>query len=127
VQGQTATFFLLRCKNFFAHGGKKDPTRFRRMNLNVILQYDQRTVIAELQLHHRAISHHNATSHAHDHYDFWRSNMASSYEEDMDAMLERTISFLDEVRGVPVLLSMLVLIFKNRQEGSTALLPRNRR
>jgi len=41
-------------------------------------------------------------------------------------MLERVILFLEEVRGVPVLLSMLVLLFKHREEGSTEPLPASR-
>ena len=52
--------------------------------------------------------------------------VAAGKMNEVDAMLERTLLFLDEVRGVPVLLSMLVLLFKHRQEGSTEPLPKDR-
>ena len=64
----------------------------------------------------------NNVSHAHDHYEFFRSLLAS-YESDLNDMLERTLAFFEEVSGVPVLLSMLVLIFKDRTRGDTTALP----
>jgi hypothetical protein len=50
--------------------------------------------------------------HAHDHYDYFRSQLTGAYTWELNALLERTLLFLEEVRGVPVLLSMLVLVFK---------------
>jgi hypothetical protein len=96
------------------------------MLTNIILEYDGVTVITELQVHHKLILEYNDRAHAHDPYEFFRSLFAGAYEDDMDAMLERAILFLEEVKGVPVLLSMLVLLFKHHKEGSTEPLPANR-
>jgi len=126
VDGKKATLSLLRSKNKFADGGKNEPTRFRNMTSNMILSYDGRTVIAEMQIHHIAILAFNELADAHAHYNFFRALLASLYEAELDAMLERVILFLEEVRGVPVLLSMLVLLFKHREEGSTEPLPASR-
>ena len=118
---------LLRVKNKFANGGKTEPSRFRNILTNIILEYDGRSAFTELQLHHRAIREYNEASHAHDHYDYFRSLLAgTTFDQDLDAMLDRTITFIEEVKGVPVLLSMLVLIFKNRQAGSNEPLPASR-
>lgn len=92
------------------------------------------------QVHHKAIIEWNEASHAHDHYNFFRSELADSYSEGLDAMLERILIFLDEVRawadgsptcvcrrayfsvlqvsGVPVLLSLLVLVLRERSPQS---------
>ena len=77
-------------------------------------------------MHHRAIRKWNDESHAHDHYEYFRSLLAGEYESGLDELLERTITFLDEVRGTPVLLSMLVLIFRFRQKQSDEALPADR-
>ena len=125
VDGKIAKLSLLRAKNSFADGGRKEPTRFRRINANVILEYDGRRVVTELQLHHRAIRRWNEESHAHDDYEYFRGKLARRYEKDMDAMLERMLLFLAEASGIPVLLSMLVLLFANG-DVSAETLPTNR-
>eukprot|EP00966_Prymnesium_polylepis_P094783 2194515-Prymnesium_polylepis.1 len=101
------------------------PSRFRNILTNIILEYDGQTVFSELQVHHRAIKQYNEASHAHDDYEFFRGLYEGS-EKDVDATLERAIVFLEEVKGVPVLLSMLVLLFKHRPAGSTEPLPADR-
>eukprot|EP00966_Prymnesium_polylepis_P304634 7038224-Prymnesium_polylepis.1 len=126
VAGKKAKLSLLRCKNFFAKGGKMDPTRFRRMGANLILEYDGVTMVTELQVHHQQILEFNDGAHAHGPYEFFRSRLADAYQRDMDAMIERTIDILQEMAGVPVLLSMLVLVFKHREADSRLPLPTNR-
>eukprot|EP00966_Prymnesium_polylepis_P223694 5175829-Prymnesium_polylepis.1 len=96
------------------------------MNANLLMKYEGRTVVTELQIHYRKILEYNDSAHAHDAYEFFRSLFGGAYDTDMDTMLERSICFLDEVRGVPVLLSMLVLLFKFRSEGSAEPLPADR-
>ena len=41
----TAQLSLLRAKNIFAGGGSSEPTRFRRINSNVILEYNSRRTV----------------------------------------------------------------------------------
>eukprot|EP00966_Prymnesium_polylepis_P315919 7299080-Prymnesium_polylepis.2 len=53
----------------------------------------------------------NDQCHAHDHYDYFRSLLGNKYGTDLDVALENVLTFVDEIRGVPVLLSLLVLIF----------------
>jgi len=58
----------------------------------------------------------NSKTGALDAYDYFATKLpAGLHEKSKDATLERTLLFLEEVRGVPVLLSMLVLIFRNDQ------------
>ena len=76
-------------------------------------------------MHQHNILAYNDASHAHDHYDYFRSLLEGSYATELDMMLERTMLFLEEVAGVPVLLSMLVLLFDDGQV-SAAQLPTNR-
>lgn len=126
VDGGHAKLSLLRCKNLFADGGTREPVRFRRMNVNLVLQHNGITMITELQIHHRAIFEFNHNADAHGPYEFFRSRLADMYEKDMDTMLERTIAFLEETSGVPVLLSMLVLIFKHHDAHIREPLPATR-
>jgi len=121
VHGKTARLSLLRAKSLFADGGRKEPTRFRRINSNIILEYDERRVVTELQLHHRAIRGWNEESHAHDDYEYFRGKLANKYEEEMDTMLERSLVFLTEASGIPVLLSMLVLLFADGNVSAESL------
>jgi len=124
--GKIARLSIQRAKNKFANGGRVDPTHFRNVLINLILEYDGVRVVTELQIHHQSIFNHNEQMHAHLHYEFFRSLLAGTYEQDLDAMLERLITFLDEVSGTPVLLSMLVLVFKFRDANSAEPLPANR-
>ena len=74
-------------------------------------EYDGRITFVELQTQHHDILKWNDESNAHDHYDFFRARLAHRYASELDPMLERILLFFGEVRGNPVLLSMLVLIF----------------
>lgn len=48
------------------------------------------------------------------------------YVERIGNVLARSVAFIEEVKGVPVLLSILVLIFRHRDAGSSEPLPTNR-
>ena len=48
--------------------------------------------------------------HAHSHYEYFRALLADRYQQNLEALL----SFLCEVTQVPVLLSLLLVIFKSR-------------
>ena len=122
-KGKVAKLYLLRCKNKM---GNKDPTRFSNMLTNLVLEYDGVTVITELQVHHRMILEYNDSAHAHGPYEFFRSLFADTYETELDVTLEHVILFFEEVGKVPVLLSMLVLIFMGRKPDSKQPLPYNR-
>ena len=123
VDGCLARVELLRSKSKFAKHAL-DPTRFRNILNNLTLTHGDRRTYAELQVQQRDILAFNDAAHAHDHYNYFRSLLADTYTTDLNAMLERTILFLEEVSGVPVLLSMLVLIFDS--SGPAARLPTNR-
>ena len=113
LDGRTARLELLRAKSKFA---EVDPTHFRNILNNLSLTFGDRKAFAELQVQQTDVLAYNDQAHAHDHYNYFRSLLADKYASDLDAMLERVLLFLDEVAGVPVLLSMLVLIF---EDGST--------
>ena len=49
---------------------------------------------------------------------YFRSLLAATYERGLDSLLERALAFLVETQGVPVRLSMLVLVFKTSDAGS---------
>ena len=117
----------VRCKNKFRD---VDPTHFRNCLLNFRLiklgegggisvegkleGVKNDVVFAEIQLHNSEILKLNEGMHAHTPYEYFRSLLKSAYEAGLNAMLERMLVFLSEVQGVPVLLSMLVLIFATR-------------
>ena len=121
VGGGRVRLEVIRCKNKF---GVCDPTHFRNILNNVRLTtHDGREAFVEVQVQHQRILQYNNESHAHDHFDFFRSLLAATYDKGLDAMLEKTVRFFAEIRGVPVKLSMLVLLFKHRCAGDTAPLP----
>jgi hypothetical protein len=108
VDGKVAKLELLRSKSKFR---ELDPTHFRNILNNLALTYDGRRTFVELQVQHRDILNFNDDSHAHDHYNYFRTLLANNYSVNLDLMLERTLSFLSEAAGIPVLLSMLVVLF----------------
>ena len=55
------------------------------------------SAFAELQMHHKAILDYNDASHAHDHYNHFRSSLKDKYEEQLNPMLERQIIFFKEI------------------------------
>jgi hypothetical protein len=91
----TVRFEVVRVKSKF--GSDRDPTHFRNLLNNLLMTvtcsdgHVLRTSFVELQLHERSILKHNNDSHAHDHYDYFRSLLEGSYDSDLDKFLERTI------------------------------------
>jgi hypothetical protein len=76
------------------------------------------TLFCEVQLHHVLILGHNEQTHAHAHYEFFRSNLkdyGSSLKSSLDFMLETRIRVFEEVGRVPVLLSMLIVVLGAQQ------------
>ena len=70
---------LIRLKNKF-QSRYLDPTHFRNAIANMSMQVGECTpVMVEFQLHHSSILQHNTDTHAHAHYEFFRSQMGSSY------------------------------------------------
>ena len=116
----TVTLEVIRVKSKF--GADQDPTHFRNLLNNLKMTVvcpdgaTTRATFAELQLHQRDILRYNDDEHAHDHYNYFRSLLANDYEQDLDKFLERTIVFLQEIQGTPVLLSMLVLLFGDAED-----------
>ena len=90
-----------------------DPTHFRYIINNVYMRFGGRSSMVEMQVHHESILAYNDKAHAHDHYSFFRSLMKDAYEKTLDELLSRSIDFLESARGVPVLLSLLILSFAN--------------
>ena len=113
IDGIPVRLELLRAKNKF-NPTAVDPTHFRNILNNVLFVYGERSTFAELQMHHQAILKYNDESHAHDHYNHFRSSLKDKYEEQLDPMLERQIIFFEEVSGVPVLLSLELLASHGR-------------
>jgi hypothetical protein len=93
-----------------------DPTHFRNVLCNLELECGGLVHYGELQVHHRQIRKYNEESHAHDAYEYFRTELGGSYGPVLNKTLERTILFLEEASGVPVLLSMLVLVFEMRDQ-----------
>jgi len=106
---------LARMKNK-ANPKEIDPTHFRNVLCNLELECGGLVHYGELQVHHRQIRKYNEESHAHDAYEYFRTELGGSYGPVLNKTLERTILFLEEASGVPVLLSMLVLVFEMRDQ-----------
>ena len=103
---------LVRVKNKCA-SKNLDPTHFRNVLVNCQLKSGRACLFVEVQVHHLAVLQHNEQSHAHTHYDYFRSKFRNKYQVAVDEMLERMLLFFEEIKGVPVLLSMLVLILRH--------------
>ena len=57
----------------------------------------------------------NDTADAHGPYEFFRRVLGGAYGDALNQTLERTLLFMKEASGVPVMLSMLVLVFEERE------------
>ena len=72
-------------------------------------------MITEIQLKQVLIDDWNQHMDGHNKYKYFRSMLKGNSRE-LNSMLERAFTFFDEARGVPVLLSMLVLVFRARKD-----------
>ena len=115
---------VVRLKNKFSPG-TLDPTHFRNLLYNCQLTAGSTFMLFEMQVHLKKILEHNETLHAHTPYEYFRSLFSAKYQDEMDAMLEKMLLFFEELRGVPVLLSMLVLTLRNTK-GAMESMPTNR-
>ena len=93
VDGVEARTVAVRCKNKFQ---AMDPTHFRNVLVTLELSHRGLRLFAEVQVHQEAILSFNGTSHAHDHYDYFRSLLEASYETGLNELLERVLLFLIE-------------------------------
>ena len=59
-----------------------DPTHFRNCLLNMRFFCGNASCFAEIQIHHAAIYEYNEESHAHAHYEYFRSELAAKYDKD---------------------------------------------
>jgi hypothetical protein len=76
----------------------------------------------EIQVHVEAIYELQESNmpKAHQDYEHFRSKMG---EKEQDTMLERTMLFFEEASGIPVLLSMLVLVFGDSDDHGNTNMP----
>ena len=108
------SFQVIRLTNTFAD---LEPTHFRYYTFSLLLEHNNVNGYAELQLHHADIRKYHEEQNAALHYDYFRSRVSTGTGEESDAAahvdetLEKVLSFLIEAAAVPVLLSLLVLVF----------------
>ena len=108
------SFELVCLKNSFAD---LMPTHFRMLTFSLRLAHAGVKCYSELQIHYADSRKYNEEQDAHTHYDFFRLRMSTGTGESDDAAarvdetLEKVLSFLIEAAAVPVLLSLLVLVF----------------
>jgi Ran GTPase-activating protein (RanGAP) involved in mRNA processing and transport len=122
--GPTSSISLMRLKNEFA---RLNPTHFR--NVSCVLRVESAEGLqgfAELQLHHADIINYDKENNSAEHYNFFRHRLGSSARtESINTTLERVLLFLMEAAGVPVLLSLLVLVFSSQTEEDLEMLPQS--
>lgn len=58
------------------------------------------------------VKEHNDSSHAHDHYEFFRSMYAATYDVALDEQLENRMAVFDKISKTPVLLSLLISAYE---------------
>ena len=97
-----------------------DPTHFRSLvaGLKITagpelkLSREPTSIYCELEIHYHEILRIAASSNPTEHYNFFRRRLAGNVpENELDRLLEEKLVFLVDATGVPVLLSLLVLIF----------------
>ena len=107
---------LIKMNNYFQ---KSDPNHFRRINAFLLLTCGDARISIEIQIHHKVLLEWSEYMNSHIVYQFFRGLFGSEYDK-LEYQIDRAIKFFREVRGVPVLLSMLVLILKARKDGKTS-------
>ena len=105
-----------------------DPTHFRQHILTLKLTYKGTSVYGEVEVHYIEIMKVGLAenSNAYQHYNFFRNRLLGTVpENELDSLLEEKLIFLVDATGIPVLLSLLVLIFTSGGEDLSKL-PSNR-
>jgi len=93
------------------------PTHLRNLTFALKLSKGSISTYAEVQVQHANIRKYHEDSDAKIHYEYFRSRVSTGTGTDDDAAahvdltLEKVLSFLIEAAAVPVLLSLLVLVF----------------
>jgi len=93
------------------------PTHLRNLTFALKLSKGSMSTYAEVQVQHANIRKYHEDSDAKIHYEYFRSRVSTGTGTDDDAAahvdltLEKVLSFLIEAAAVPVLLSLLVLVF----------------
>ena len=123
--GTIVRLSLARAKAKFKHADL-DPTHFRNVLNNICISFSGTFFIGEVQIHHAKILEFNEASHAHDHYNYFRAALRDAYSSELNALMERTLDFLGEVNGVPVLLSMLIVCLMTQDFTQGVELPSTR-
>ena len=96
-----------------------DPTHFRQACCSLKLTHKAISIFCELEVHYTEILNigDSADSDAYEHYNFFRKRLEGKVPaHELDALLEEKLVFLVDATGIPVLLSLLVLIFTSGGE-----------
>lgn len=103
-----------------------DPTHFRKAVCGLKIMHKKMSIYCEVEIHFYDILSVAQESNPVQHYDFFRKRLKGTVpESQLDMLLEEKLVFLVDATGVPVLLSLLVLIFTAGGEDLTKL-PSNR-
>ena len=120
----------LEVRSMFNKFADLDPTHFRCVICTMLLTYRGVSIFCEVEIHYQEIMRialgGGEVVQAMEHYNFFRRRLAGQVAEaDLDVLLEGKLVFLVDATGIPVLLSLLVLIFTSGGEDLTKL-PSNR-
>ena len=78
-------------------------------------------------MHHESILEYNDNSGAHEHYEYFRSKLKNTYEDELerqiDFILETMMDIFTVVVKVPVLLSMLAVVLGDQGDEASLALP----
>jgi len=118
---------MLRGKNFFDLMTNPDPVHFRRIMFNFkIFVQGMTPMCVEIQLHHKDIREAQIQSNSHVYYTYFRALLKDMYETELNKLLDTALYFFKELKEIPVLLSMLILIITQPNASTTECLPVNR-
>ena len=103
-----------------------DPTHYRKALCCLKLAHKKMAIYCEVEIHFYEVLRVGQESDPAQHYNFFRKRLKGTVpEHQLDLLLEEKLVFLVDATGVPVLLSLLVLIFTAGGEDLSKL-PSNR-
>ncbi|CAJ1443217.1 unnamed protein product [Effrenium voratum] len=105
VDGDRAELQILRCANFFARPG---PEKFRYFSCDLRLSFQQCSHPVKVQVHHADGLECFRQADAQEHVAFLRQRLAGTAQGEL---LEARLQVFDEIRCIPVLLSVLACAF----------------
>jgi len=115
-----STIRVVQLKNNFAN---LMPTHFRKLTFSLLLVHEGISGYVELQVHHAPTRAYDSDRDSASHYDFFRGRVSTGHgsaediDAHVDATLDKVLRFLIEAAAVPVLLSLLVLVFSTSGAG----------